>query len=48
MNYDLVLSAYSISELLELNDKTDSECLEYLVETKFIELPEVLPITFDD
>ena len=37
-----------IAELLELNDLTEEDCLEYLLSTKFIELPEVLPIEFDE
>jgi len=48
LKYSTILDAYSISELLELNDKTDEDCLEYLVETRFIKLPEVLPIEFDE
>ena len=48
MNYSTILEAYSLQELLELNDKTEEECLEYLVDHRYIELPEVLPIEFDD
>ena len=48
LKYSTILDAYSISELLELNDKTDEDCLEYLVETRYILLPEVLPIEFDE
>jgi hypothetical protein len=48
VNYSTVLEAYSLQELIELNDKTEEECLEYLVETRYIKLPEVLPIEFDD
>lgn len=44
MNYATILQAYTISDLLELNDKTEEDCLEFLVEEGFILLPEVLPI----
>lgn len=44
MSYATILEAYTISELLELNDKTDEDCLEFLVEEGFITLPEVLPL----
>jgi hypothetical protein len=44
MSYTAILEAYTLSEILELNDKTDEECLEYLVDMKFVVLPEVLPI----
>jgi len=48
LNYDTVLEAYTLSEILELNDKTEAECLEYLVHHHYVELPEVLPIEFDE
>jgi hypothetical protein len=48
MNYNSVLDIYSLSDILELNDKTEAECLEYLVETEFIFLPEILPCDFND
>lgn len=44
MSYSTILQAYTLSELLELNDKTEEDCLEFLVEEGFIELPEVLPL----
>ena len=48
LKYSTILEAYTLTELLELNDLTEEDCLEYLLSTKFIELPEVLPIEFDD
>lgn len=43
-----MLEAYTLTEILELNDKTEAECLEYLVNLRYVELPEVLPIEFDE
>lgn len=48
MSYSTILETYTISEILELNDKTDEECLEYLVDMKYIHLPEITPLEFDD
>lgn len=47
MSYATILEAYTIAELLELNDKTEEDCLEFLVEERFIILPEVLPLQYD-
>lgn len=47
MSYTTILEAYTITELLELNDKTEEECLEFLVDMKFITLPEVLPLDYE-
>lgn len=48
MNYTTILEAYTLTELLELNDKTEEDCLEFLVEECFIELPKILPLEFND
>jgi hypothetical protein len=48
MNYDTLLNVYTLEELLELNDKTTEECLEFLVEEKYIKLPTIKPLDFDD
>jgi hypothetical protein len=47
VSYTTVLQAYTLTELLELNDKTEEDCLEFLVEEGFITLPEVLPLDYD-
>jgi len=36
-----------LGEILELNDKTEEECLEFLVEEGFIELPRIKPLDFE-
>ncbi len=46
--YDTYLETYTIEEILELNDKTEEECLEFLVEEGFVELPKIKPLDFDD
>lgn len=43
-----VLDTYSLEDILEMNDLTTEEVLEYLVRHKIITLPEVLPVEFDD
>lgn len=43
-----VLEVYTLEEILELNDLTTEECLEFLVEEDFLSLPEVLPVDLDD
>jgi len=46
-DYAAVLDVYTLEELLEHNDITTEECLEYLVETRFVKLPEVEPLEFE-
>lgn len=48
MNYAAVLETYSLSELLELNDVTEEDILEFLVESKILDLPELTPLEFDE
>lgn len=47
MSYAAILSTYSLEEILELNDLTAEDCLEFLVEEGYVELPEVQPLEFD-
>jgi hypothetical protein len=47
-DYAAILSCYSITELLELNDKSEEELLIFLVEEGYLSLPEVTPLEFDD
>lgn len=42
--YTDFLETYSLEEILELNDLTVEDCLEFLVEEGFVELPEVKPL----
>lgn len=46
-DYAAVLDCYSITELLELNDKTEEELLIFLVEEGYIDLPDVQPLDLD-
>lgn len=46
--YSTILDCYSIEDLLELNDKTTEECLEYLVDLGYISLPTIKPLDFDE
>ena len=48
MNYSAVLDTYELSEIIELNDLTQEDVLEYLVEHNVLNLPETLPVTIDD
>jgi len=47
-DYTSVLEVYSIEELLELNDITTEEALQFLVESKLLSLPSVKALEFDD
>jgi hypothetical protein len=38
-----ILQTYTLEEILELNDLTEDDVLEYLVETKFVTLPDPEP-----
>lgn len=46
-HYSAILEAYTIEDILELNDKTTEDCLEFLVEEAFISLPDVQPLEFE-
>jgi hypothetical protein len=47
-NYTTLLEVYTLEEILELNDKTAEECLEFLVDEKYVKLPAIKPLDFDD
>lgn len=47
MNYTTVLDLYSFEEILEHNDVTPEEALEFMIERNFITLPEVQELSFD-
>lgn len=47
MSYSTVLETYSLEEILELNDLTAEDCLEFLVEEGYIALPEIKPLEFE-
>lgn len=48
MSVSAILEAYTLSEILEINDLTEEEALEYLVVHGKIKLPELRPLEFDD
>lgn len=41
---DLILQTYSLEDIFELNDLTEAEVLEFLVEQKFVSLPNPRPL----
>lgn len=45
--YTVTLDTYTLEEILELNDKTPEDCLEYLVEEGFVKLPSIKPLDFE-
>jgi hypothetical protein len=47
LSYATILEAYTLTEILELNDKTDEDALEFMVEEKYIDLPPILPLEFE-
>lgn len=47
LSYAVLLETYTLEELLELNDLSLEDCLEFLVDEKFITLPEVTPLEFE-
>lgn len=46
-DYTAILEVYTLEDILELNDLTTEECLSFLVENEFINLPTIRPIDFD-
>lgn len=47
ITYATVLETYSLEEILELNDLTAEDALEYLVEQGIVDLPDIRPLDFD-
>jgi hypothetical protein len=47
LTYATVLDTYTLEEILELNDKTSEDCLEFLVEEGYIDLPSIKPLDFE-
>jgi hypothetical protein len=43
-SYSKILETYTLEEILELSEVTEEECLEYLIESRFIKLPDILPV----
>ena len=42
-----ILSTYTLEEILELNDTSVQDTLQFLLDEEFIELPEIRPLDFD-
>lgn len=46
-DYANALETYSLEEILELNDVTEEEALEFMVEENFIKLPSIRSLDFE-
>ena len=46
LSYSTILETYSLEDILELNDLTAEECLEFLVDEGYLDLPEIKPLDF--
>lgn len=44
---EALLDVYTLAEILEMNDLTEADALEFLLAQGFIELPEIRPLEFD-
>lgn len=42
-----ILQSYSLEEILEYNDVSPEDALEFLVDEEFIKLPAIKPLEFD-
>jgi len=47
MSVSALLETYTLSEILEMNDLTEEEVIEYLVRHGIIDLPEIKPLEFE-
>ena len=47
LSYATILETYSLEDILELNDLTAEECLEFLVDEGYVDLPEIKPLDFE-
>lgn len=45
--FSAILETYSLTEILEMNDLTEEDLLEYLVEEGMVKLPEIRPLDFE-
>lgn len=43
-----VLDTYTLEEIFELNDRTETEVLDFLVSSEYLELPDPLPVDVED
>jgi len=42
-----ILEVYTLEEILEQSDRTIEETLQFLVENKFVSLPEFQPLDYE-
>lgn len=42
-----LLEIYTLEDILELNDKTPEDALDFLVSEEFVLLPEITPVDFN-
>jgi len=47
ISYAAILDVYSLEDILELNNVTTEEALEFMVEEEFIKLPAIKPLEFE-
>lgn len=47
ITYASILEVYTLEDILELNDKTEEDCLEYLVDQGYVKLPQIQPLEFE-
>ena len=44
---EVILQTYDLIEIFELNELTEEEVLQFLVEEEFITLPKVIPVDYE-
>lgn len=47
VTYAAILEVYTLEELIELNDLTEEDALDYLVTQGFLKLPRIKPLDFE-
>lgn len=47
MTYEAVLDLYTLEDILEFNDVTPEEALEFMVKSRLLKLPEPQELEFD-
>ena len=48
LDYNKILQTYPLIEIIERNDRTEDEVLEFLVEQGYLRIPNPRPLNFDD
>lgn len=43
-----MLDAYTLTDILELNELTEEDALEFMVEEGYVNLPAIKPLDFND